>query len=219
MSPEADFVIPRERGLDRYSRPYDARYPVIGRDEQSQSLRADQWPSQPARPGRPATYDYEYVRCGPCTIGMFVEPLGPWRTAHATARRTAVDWAHPVKALADHPRDRQAERLIRVCDHLNTHAYDSFFRAFPPAEARRLIRRVQLAFTPRHGRGLHRAEPELSVLTRQALSPRRAAQDAVHAQVTAWAEARHAAPKGIHWPFRTADARVRLKHMHPTIET
>ena len=93
-------------------------------------------------PGHPATYDYEYVRCGTCTIGMFVEPLGPWRTAHATARRTTVDWAHPVKALADHPRDRQAERLIRVCDHLNTHAYRSFFpglsarRGAPPDPAR-----------------------------------------------------------------------------------
>ena len=97
-------MIPRERGQDRYRRPYDAHYPVICRDEQSKSLRADQWPSQPARPGPPATYDYAYVRCGPCTNGMFVEPLGPWRTAHATARRTAVDWAHPVKAIADHPR-------------------------------------------------------------------------------------------------------------------
>ena len=90
-----------------------------------------------------------------------------------------------------------------------------FFRAFPPAEAERRVRRVRLVFTPRHGRGLHRAEPELSVLTRQALSPRRATQDAV----TACAEARHAAPKGIDWQFRTADARMRLKHLHTSIET
>ena len=192
MVPEADFVILRARVRDRYSRPYDARYPVIGRDEHAQRLRADTRPSPPARPGRPATYDYAYVRCGTGTIGMFGEPLGPWRTAHATARRTAVDWAHPVKALADHPRCRQAARLLR---------------------------RVQRVFTPRHGSWLHRAEPELSVLTRQALSPRRATQDAVHAQVTAWAEARTAAPKGIHWQFRTADARVRLKHLYPAIET
>ena len=185
VSPEADFVIRREAVRDRYSRPYDARYPVIGRDEHAQRLRADQWPSPPARPGRPATYDYEYVRCGPCTIGMFVEPLGQWRTA--------VDWAHPVKALvAPPPRDREAERRIR---------------------------RVRLVFTPRHGSWLHRAEPELSVLTRQTLFPRRATQDAVHAQVTAWVEARHAAPKGIDWQFRTADARVRLKHLYPAIET
>ncbi len=203
-------MIRMERVRDRYSRPYDARYPVICRDEHAQCLRADKWLSQP---GRPATYDYEYVRCGACTIGMFVEPLGSWRTARVTARRTAVEWARQVKALVDHPRDREAERLILVCDHLNTHTYRSFCRAFPRAEAERLV------FTPRHGRWLHRAEPELSVLTRQALSPRRATQEEVHAQVTAWAEARHAAQKGIDWPFRTADARVRLKHLYPSIET
>ena len=129
---------------------------------------------QPAQPGRPATYDYEYVRHGSCTLWLFVEPLGPWRTAHATARRTAVDWAHPVKALVDHPRYRQAEYLTLVCDNLNTHAYASFYEAFPPDEARRLAPRVRLVYTPRHGSWLHRAEPELSVLTRQALSPRRA---------------------------------------------
>ena len=83
--------------------------------------------------------------------------------------------------MANHPRYRQAERLIPVCDNLNTHAYASFFRAFPPAKAQRLVQRVQLVFTPRHGSWLNRAEPELSVLTRQALAPRRATQDAVHA--------------------------------------
>ena len=92
-----------------------------------------------------------------------------------------------------------------------------FFRAFPPAEAHRLARRVQRVFTPRHGCWFHRAEPELSVLTRQALSPRRPTQDAVPAQITAWAEARNAAQKGIDWQFRTADACLRLKHLYPTI--
>ena len=207
--------------LDRYSRPPDVRYPVICRDEHAQCLRADKWPSQPARPGRPATYDYEYVRCGTCTIWMFVEPLGPWRTANATARRTAVDWAHQVKAIADQPRGSAAERLILICDNLNTHACRSFsgpFRAPRPRVERR-VRRVLLVFTPRHGSWLYRAEPELSVLTRQALSPRMTTQEEVHAQVTAWAEARNAAQKGIHWQFRTADARVRLKHLYPSIET
>ena len=208
-----------EAVLNLYSRLYDPRYPVICMDEQPKLLRSDKWPSQPARPGRPAIYDYAYVRRGTCTIGMFVEPLGPWRTVSATARRTAVDWAHQVKALVDHPRYRAAERLILVCDHLNTHAYRSFFRAFPRAEAARLVRRVRLVFTPRHGSWLHRAEPELSVLTRQALSPRRATQEEVHAQVTAWAEDRHAAQKGINWQFRTADARVRLQKLYPTVET
>ena len=181
VPPEADFVSRMEAVLDRYSRPRYARYPVICMDEHAKLLRADTRPAQPARPGRPATYDYAYVRRGTCTIGMFVEPLGPWRTAHATARRTAVDWAHPVKAIADHPHYRAAERLI-------------------------------LSW-------LHRAEPELSGLTRQALSPRMATQEEVHAQGTAWAEARNAAQKGINWQFRTADARVRLKHPYPSVET
>ena len=87
--------------------------------------------------------------------GLFLESLGQWRTANATARRTAVDWAHQVRALVDHPRYRQAERLTLVCDNLNIHAYASFYRAFPPAEARRRARRVRLVFTPRHGRWLN----------------------------------------------------------------
>ena len=215
---EADFVAPMETVRELYSRPYDARPPVICRDEQPKPLRADQRTPRPARPGRPATYDYAYVRHGSCTVWLFVEPLGRWRTAHATARRTGVDWAHQVKAVADHPRYRQAEYLTRVCDHWNTHTYASFYRAFPPAEALRLTQRVRRVFTPRHGRWLHRAEPELSVLTRQALSPRRPTQAEVHAQVAAWAQARHAAQTGIHWQFRTADARVRLKHLYPTVE-
>ena len=150
--PEEEFVASMEKGLDLYSQPYAARYPVIGRDEHAQLLRAATRPPCPARPGHPATYDYAYVRHGPCAVWLFVEPLGPWRTAHATARRTAVDWAHPVRALVNHPRYRQAECLIRVCDHLNTHAYASFLRAFPPAEAQRLAPRVHLVFTSRHGR-------------------------------------------------------------------
>ena len=121
-----------------------------------------------------------------------------------------------MQAIADHPRYRQAERLLLVCDNLNTPTYTSFYRAFPPAEAHRLARRVQLVFTPRHGSWLNMAEPERSVLTRQALSPRMPTQAAVHAQVTAWAEARNAAQKGIHWQFRSADACVRLKHLYPT---
>ena len=216
---ESAFVAPMEVVLDLYCLPHDARRPVVCMDEQLKQLRSETRTPQPAQPGRPATYDYEYVRHGSCTLWLFVEPLGPWRTAHATARRTAVDWAHQVKALVDHPRYRQAEYLTLVCDNLNTHTYASFYDAFPPAEARRLAPRVRLVYTPRHGSWLNMAEPELSVLTRQALSPRRATQDEVHAQVTAWAEARNAAQTGIDWQFRTADARVRLKKLYPTIET
>ena len=157
-----------ERVLDLYSQPYDMRYPEICMDEQPKPLRANKRTPQPTRPSRPATYNYAYVRRGPCTLWMFVEPLGQW--AHGPRHRPThgCGLGAPCAGPADHPRDR----LIRVCDNLNTRTYASFDRAFPRAEARRLARRVQMVFTPRHGSWPHRAEPELSVLTRQALSPR-----------------------------------------------
>ena len=166
---EADFVAPREAVLDLYSRPYDARYPAICRDEQPKPLRADK---RPPRPGCPATYDYAYVRYGSGTVWLCGEPQSPWRTG--------VDWVPQVQAVADHPRDRQAEYLTRVRDHLNTPTYASFYRAFPPVEARGLAPRVRRVFMPRHGSWLHRAEPELRVLTPAGPVP---------------AQARHARPK------------------------
>ena len=185
--------------LGLYSQPYDARYPVIGRDEQPKPRRA--------RNASPPTTTHT---CGaaPAPSWLCVESLDPRRTANATARRTGVDWARPVQALANHPRDRQAKRLIRVCDPLNAHVYDSFYRVFPPAEARRRARRVQRVFPPRHG---HWAPQGRTGIAR----PDAAGPDP--APGTAWAETRHAAPKGIHWWFRTADARVRLKHLYPVI--
>ena len=117
-----------------------------------------------------------------------------------------MDWARQVKAIADHPRYRQAERLIRVCDNLNTHAYASFYRAFPPAEARRLAQRVQRVFTPRPRAPQGRTGTE-----------RPDAPGPVPAQVPAWTEARNVAQKGIYGQFRTANARMPLKHLYPTI--
>ena len=134
---ESAFVAPMEAVLDRYCQPYNERYPVICMDEQPKQLLSETRMPRPARPGQPATCDYEYVRHGTCTLWLFVEPLGQWRTANATARRTAVDWARQVQALVDHPRYRQAEYLTLVCDNLNTHTYASFYDAFPPADARR----------------------------------------------------------------------------------
>ena len=216
---EAEFVGPMEEVLDLYGQPYDARYPVICMDERPKQLLAERQTPHPARSGRPATYDHEYVRHGACAVWLFVEPLGQWRTANATARRTAADWARQVQALVDHPRYRRAERLTLVCNNLNTHAYASFYRAFPPDAALRLARRVRLVFTPRHGTWLNMAEPELSILTRQVLAPCMATQAEVHAQAAAWAEACNAAQTGIDWQFRTEDARVQIKKLYPIIKT
>ena len=151
--------------LGLYSQPYDARYPVIGRDEQPKPRRA--------RDASPPTTTHT---CGaaPAPSWLYVESLDPWRTANATARRTGVDWARPVQALADHPRDRQAKRLIRVCDPLNAHVCASFTGRFRPPKRAAGPGAYSGCLRPGTAIGLHRAEPELRVLTRQALTPRRA---------------------------------------------
>lgn len=137
-----------EEVLALYGQPYDARHPVICMDEQPNQLLAATRTPRPAQPGRPVTYDCEYVQHGACAVWLFVEPLSRWRTANVTAQRTAVDWARQVQAVADHPRYRQAECLTLVCNHLNGRDYPPFYLAFPPAEAHRLTQRVQLMLTP-----------------------------------------------------------------------
>ena len=150
---ESAFVAPMEAVLDLYCQPYDARYPVICRDEQPKQLLSETRTPQPAQPGRPATCDYEYVRHG-SPLAVAAGPVAHDRGLGAQAQ------------ALEPPRYRQAEYLTLVCDNPNTHTYVSFYDAFPPDEARRLAPRVRLVFTPRHGSWLHRAEPKLSVLTR-----------------------------------------------------
>jgi hypothetical protein len=100
---------------------------------------------------------------------MFVEPLACWREVRVTARKTMVDWAEQVRWLVDHPRYVGVEVMTLVCDNLNTHDIGSLYEAFAPAEAMRIARKLQIVNTPKHGSWLNMAEPELSVLTRQAL--------------------------------------------------
>ncbi len=172
----------------------------------------------PAGPGRAAKEDFEYVRQGRCVVWMFVEPLAGWRTTPVSARRTAVDWAHQVKAVVDHPRYAQAERITLVSDQLNTHRLASLYAAFAPEEARRLARKLELVHTPKHGSWLNMAEPELSVLTRQCLGQRIGRHQQVRARAGQWAEARNRRQTGIDWHFRIDQARVKLKYLYPKIE-
>lgn len=207
-----------EQVLDVYCRPYDARHPVLCMDEQPKQLIDEVRVPVPACPGKAAKEDFEYVRQGMCVAWMFVEPLAGWRTTPVSARRTAVDWAHQVKAVVDHPRYAQAERITLVSDQLNTHRLASLYAAFAPEEARRLARKLELVHTPKHGSWLNMAEPELSVLTRQCLGQRIGCQKQVEALAREWAAARNRRQTGIDWQFRTAQARVKLKYLYPKIE-
>jgi hypothetical protein len=219
IPPEQDaaFVCAMEQVLEVYKRPYDPRRPVVCMDEQPKQLLAESRVPVPAAPGRPPRIDYEYVREGTCTVWMCVEPLGGWRDVQVTATKTAVDWAHQVRRLADDPRYAAADRITLVCDNLSTHALASLYKAFEPAEALRIARRLELVYTPKHGSWLNVAESELSALTRQCLDRRIAAISEVAEESDGWAVRRNAKQIGVDWHFTTENARVKLKHLYPKI--
>lgn len=219
IPPEQDaaFVCRMEQVLEVYRRPYDPRRPVVCMDEQPRQLISEARRPIPAAPGRPARVDYEYVREGTCTVWMFVEPLAGWRDVRVTATKTAVDWAHQVRRLVDDPRYAGAERITLVCDNLVTHELASLYKAFEPAEALRIARRLELIYTPKHGSWLNIAESELSALSRQCLGRRIAVREEVAEEAGAWGGARNAKQVGVDWQFRTEDARVKLKHLYPKI--
>jgi hypothetical protein len=219
IPPEQDaaFVCQMEQVLEVYKRPYDPRRPVICMDEQPKQLVSEVTRAIPAASGRPRRMDYEYVREGCCTVWMFVEPLGKWRSVLVTEQKRAIDWAHRVRAIVDDPRYADAELITLVCDNLNTHTLASLYAAFPPAEAQRIARKLELVHTPKHGSWLNIAESELSVLTRQSLGGRIPQIETVTEQATAWSDQRNARQIGVDWQFTTATARVKLKHLYPKI--
>jgi hypothetical protein len=212
---DAAFVCHLEQVLEVYKRPYDPRYPVVCMDEQPKQLISEVSAPIPAAPGQPARIDYEYVREGVCTVWMLVEPLGGWRSVPVTETKTAIDWARQVKQLVHEPRYAPAERITLVCDNLNTHTLASLYQAFPPEEALRIVNKLALIHTPKHGSWLNIAESELSVLTRQSLSRRIASREEVAGEAKAWSTARNAQQTGVDWQFTTTDARIKLKHLYP----
>ena len=208
-----------ERVLDTYSQPWDPRFPVVCMDEQPYQLLSETRKPKPMAPGRPAQVDDEYIREGCCAIWMFVEPLGQWREVGVSSRRTAIDWAERVRQLVDAPRFASAERITLVCDNLNTHDIGSLYTAFPPEEAKRVMDRLNLLFTPKHGSWLNIAESELSVLTRQALNDRLTDIPDIEQRITAWYHQRNQQQTGVDWHFTAHNARTKLKSLYPKINT
>ena len=215
---DAAFVAAMEQVLTVYQRPYDPLHPVVNMDEQPIQLVSHSRSPLPMRPGDTEKVDYEYVRQGMCNAFMFVEPLGCWREVHVSKTKTALDWARYVKWLVDLPRFSNARRITLVCDNLSTHCPGSLYKAFAPQEAFRLLEKLELVFTPKHGSWLNMAEPELSVMTRQCFSDRVASQSDAEHRITQWFQARNKSQTGINWRFTTADARIKLKRLYPKVE-
>ncbi len=203
--------------LDVYTRPYDPRRPQVCLDETSRQLLADITPPQATAPGTPAREDYEYVRQGVCNLFLVCEPLRGWRHITVSDRRTRLDWAHCIKDLVDvHYPD--AERIVLVQDNLNTHTPASLYEAFPPTEAKRLTDKLEIHYTPKHGSWLNMAEIELSALATQCLDRRLPDRATLEAEAAAWEAARNACTRTITWRFTTADARIKLAHLYPSID-
>ena len=214
----AEFVAHMEDVLDVYERAYDADCPVVCMDEQPVQLIAETRPLISATPGRTEKYDYEYRRVGTAVNFMFTEPLRSWRKVHVRRTKTKKDWAEEIRELleVDYP---EAAKVILVCDNLNTHTIGALYEAFEPADARRLVKRLDIHYTPKHGSWLNTAEIELSLLTRRALHRRLESFEALVTGTSAWAERRNDEEGVVRWQFRTDKARIKLLHLYPELMT
>lgn len=203
--------------IEVYHRPHDPDRPVVCVDEGGKQLIGDIREPLPVRPGSPAKEDSEYERHGTANLFLAFEPLAGRRAVEVTDRRTAADFARFLRHLLDvvYP---SARRVVLVTDNLNTHGTGSLYEAFEPQEARRLADRIEWRYTPKHGSWLNMAEIELSVLARQCLDRRIPDRDTLAREVAAWEAKRNAAGVTADWQFTTADARVKLKKLYPTIQ-
>jgi hypothetical protein len=213
----AEFVACMEDILDTYEKPYDAGFPVVCMDEQPVQLIGETRIALPVVPGRPQKYDHEYRRNGTAVNFMFTEPLAGFRKVDIRRSKTMIDWAQEIRTLLDFDYP-QAEKVILICDNLNTHKIASLYEAFPPQEAKRLRDRLEIHYTPKHGSWLNVAEIELSLLTRQCLDRRLPDIPSLNQQAKAWYEKRNEKQKSVDWQFTSEDARIKLKSLYPQFE-
>jgi hypothetical protein len=217
--PERDaarFVSQMEEVLDVYALPPDEKRPLVAMDEAAKQLLGDCVEPLPMEPGKPKREDYHYSRQGVRSLFMFFAPHLGWRRAESSVRRTRVDWAHQIKKLIDEDFPR-AECIRLVCDNLNTHTIASLYETFPPEEAHRLARKLQIHYTPRNGSWLNVAEIELSVLAEQCLNRRIKDPAMLDGELAAWTAARNKDKSKVSWQFTTADARIKLRGLYPTV--
>jgi hypothetical protein len=220
IPPEADaeFVANMEEVLETYEKPYDPARPVLCMDEQPVQLVKETRQPIPATADHPRRIDYEYERAGTASIFMFTEPLSGWRQATARTSKTKVDWATGMASLLE-GRYAECEKVILVCDNLNTHTKGAFYEVFPPERARSIVRRIEFCYTPKHGSWLNIAENELSSLTRQCVGGRRIGDlKTLRAEIAAWSNDVNQTQRGVDWQMKIDDARCKLKSVYPKLK-
>jgi len=214
---DAEFTACMEDVLELYAQPYDAAFPVVCMDEQPVQLTKETREPITATLEHPRRVDYEYERAGTACIFMFAEPLSGWRKVSARPRRTKIDWALEMEELL-RVRYADVEKVILVCDNLNTHTRGAFYEAFEARKARELVRRIEFHYTPKHGSWLNIAENELSSLTRQCISGRRIESiEMLRTETSAWADSSNEKQRGVDWQFTIEKARVKLKSLYPNL--
>lgn len=200
-----------------YTRHYDDGFPLVCMDETSKQQIMEVRPSWAMKPGRSRRYDAEYKRNGVSNLFMFFAPLEGWRHVKVTNHRTKIDWAFAMRELVDE-HFPGAKRITLVMDNLNTHCPSSLYEAFEPEEAKRILSRLELHYTPKHGSWLNMAEIELSILGRQCLSRRIADQGTLRREISEWQRTRNSKASKIDWRFTTSDARIKLKKLYPSFQ-
>lgn len=200
--------------LDVYALPLDPQHPQVCFDERPVQLVSDMYEPWPAQPGQARRYDYEYERQGTANLFVMCQPLAGWREVKVTDQRRKVDFAHCMKDLVDV--HFPAATLIRVVlDNLNTHTPGALYEAFPAAEARRILRKLEFHYTPKHGSWLNMAEIEISILSRQVLTQRIASVSDLWGATALWTLRRNDQRATINWQFDVTKARTKLAHLYP----
>jgi hypothetical protein len=213
----ADFVCAMEDVLQVYCRPYDGRYPVICLDEMLKNLLADKRKPTAMKPGQARREDYTYDKKGSANIFVACEPLVGTRVLQVTHQRTKKDFAYFIRDVLEKEYPN-AEKVVLVMDNLNTHKASSLYDAFPAAEARALLDRLEIHYTPKHASWLNMAEIEFSTLVRQGLQHNISTREALLEQVEQWQNRRNRCGIVVHWQCTTADARVKLARLYPVFE-
>jgi len=213
---DAAFVAQMEEVLDVYEQPYNAQEPVVCFDETSKQLIQEVRLPTAVAPGQVAKQDFEYQRNGTRNVFMFFEPLAAWRHVYTTQQRTAQDFAHAMRWLVEsvYP---NARCIHLVLDNLNTHCAAALYQTFAPAQARRILSRLRFHYTPKHGSWLNMAEIELSVLARGPLNQRIPNPTQLDLAIWRFEAQRNKKQAAVNWHFTTANARIKLRHLYPSI--
>lgn len=215
---DGEFVAHMEEVLDIYAQPYNPKHPVICMDEQPVQLHREVRTPIPATAKHAKRVDYEYERAGTASIFMLTEPLAGWRAVSVRERRTKVDWATEMARLLE-GRYAECEKIVLVCDQLNTHTRGSFYEAFEPQKARQLVQRIEFCYTPKHGSWLNIAENELSSLTRQCVANERFGDiESLRQATSAWSTDVNNTQRGVDWQMKIDDARYKLSSIYPKIK-